>query len=120
MYTLLSDLLDVLITSAQVPPGFFDQQDVDSEGNQYHGLEACYFKAFNGTRSKILENFDEEWPKFLEEWDWASTRSYLAQAKELKFPHTVIDWIEKHKSGTGRYSRSVAEVSSCRLHSRRK
>lgn len=86
-------------------------EDVDSEGNVYRGVDACFFKAFNELRAKLLENFEEEWEKLLKEWDWASTRSYLATADELKFPPSVIDWIEKHKSGTGRYSRAMVEVS---------
>jgi hypothetical protein len=87
-------------------------QDVDEQGNVYRGVDACFFKAFNALRTKLLENFDEEWPKFLKEWDWASTRSYLAQTNELKLPQSVIDWIEKHNSGTGRYARAVVEVSA--------
>lgn len=86
--------------------------DTDDQGNVYRGVDACFFKAFNELRAKLLADFDKEWPLLLQEWDWASTRSYLAQGKELKFPSTVIDWIEKHKSGTGRYSRAVVEVSA--------
>ena len=100
------------LTGTQVPRGFTDMQDVDEQGNVYRGADACYFKAFNDLRTKILENFDEEWPALLQEWDWASTRSYLARADELKFPQAVIDWIEKHKSGTGRYARAVVEVNT--------
>jgi len=96
----------------QVPRGFTDMQDTDDQGNVYRGADACFFKAFNDLRAKLLENFDEEWPALLQGWDWASTRSYLAQAEDLKFPHPVIDWIEKHKSGTGRYARAVVEVST--------
>ncbi|KAH9483491.1 Putative bifunctional amine oxidase [Psilocybe cubensis] len=92
-----------------VPQDFTDMIDTDEQGNVYRGVDACFYKAFNGLRAKLLANFDEEWPKLLKEWDWASTRSYLAQGPELKFPTTVIDWIEKHKSGTGRYSRAVVE-----------
>ena len=87
-------------------------QDVDQDGNVYRGVDACFFRAFNDLRAKLLADFDTEWPKLLEEWDWASTRSYLAQGEELKFPPPVIDWIEKHKSGTGRYARAVVEVST--------
>ncbi|KAF8880219.1 L-amino acid oxidase 1 [Gymnopilus junonius] len=95
--------------TGNVPKDFTDMQDVDEQGNVYRGVDACFFKAFNDLRAKLLANFDEEWPKLLQEWDWASTRSYLAQADELKFPPPVIDWIEKHKSGTGRYARAVVE-----------
>lgn len=87
-------------------------QDVDKEGNVYRGVDACFFKAFNDLREELLNDFDTIWPKLLEEWDWASTRSYFSQAEELKFPQPVIDWIEKHKSGTGRYARAVIEVST--------
>jgi hypothetical protein len=87
----------------QVPRDFMDMQDADKQGNIYRGADACFYKAFNDLRTKILADFDKE---------WASTRSYLAQAKELKFPQTVISWIEKHKSGTGRYARAVVEVST--------
>jgi len=84
-------------------------QDADADGNIYRGVDACFFKAFNDLRAKLLADFDTVWPLLLDEWDWASTRSYLAQAEELKFPAPVIDWIEKHKSGTGRYARAVVE-----------
>ncbi|KIM41682.1 hypothetical protein M413DRAFT_444930 [Hebeloma cylindrosporum] len=103
------NLFDEGAPSGNVPLGFTDMQDADEQGNIYRGVDACFFKAFNELRKKILENFEVEWPKLLEEWDWASTRSYLAQADELKFPQPVIDWIEKHKSGTGRYARAVTE-----------
>lgn len=103
------NLFDEGEPDGNVPRGFTDMQDTDSQGNVYRGVDACFFKAFNDLRTKLLENFDEAWPALLQEWGWASTRSYLSQAKELRFPDTVIDWIEKHKSGTGRYARSVVE-----------
>lgn len=96
----------------QVPKDFTDMLDTDEQGNVYRGVDACFYKAFNDLRAKLLKDFDKEWPLLLQEWDWASTRSYLAQGRELKFPSPVIDWIEKHKSGTGRYSRAVVEVSA--------
>jgi len=87
-------------------------QDVDEQGNVYCGVDACFYKAFNDLRTKILKDFEKEWLALLQEWDWASTHSCLAQADELKSPHSVIDGIEKHKSGTGRYARAVVEVST--------
>ncbi|KXN90705.1 hypothetical protein AN958_03990 [Leucoagaricus sp. SymC.cos] len=92
-----------------VPRGFVDVQDTDEEGNVYRGVDACHFKAFSDLRKKLASDFDKEWKKLLEEWDWASTHSYLARAEELRFPQPVIDWIEKHKSGTGRYAQALTE-----------
>jgi len=82
----------------QVPKGFTDMEDVDEQGYAYRGVDACFFKAFNDLRTKLFKNFGQS---FFKNGIVASTRSYLAQADELKFPQPVIDWIEKHKSGTG-------------------
>jgi hypothetical protein len=53
----------------QVPKGFTDMEDVDEQGHAYRGVDACFFEAFNDLRTKLLKNFDEEWPKLLQEWD---------------------------------------------------
>ncbi|PPQ70504.1 hypothetical protein CVT24_013274, partial [Panaeolus cyanescens] len=86
---------------------YIDMTATDLHGNTVHGADACASIAFDGFRKALVDDPEKGWQKLME-YDWASTRAYMAQGP--KFPLSVIQWMEDRNDSTGAYDQALSET----------
>jgi hypothetical protein len=105
----LSLSLYLWLTGQQVPEEYLEKEYTDSWGRTSFGVDACAAAAYDPFRKALIKDFKTGWNKLME-YDWASTRSYLAQGMDPKYPLPVVHWMETRDVGTGGFDRAFAEV----------
>lgn len=92
----------------QVPDPYLKETYVKADGTILKGVDALIGKALEPFKDKLVENFEKGW-KHLMEYDAFSMRAYLIQ--QMKYPFSVVQWMETIGSSTGAYDLALSEVS---------
>ncbi|PPR01358.1 hypothetical protein CVT24_006312 [Panaeolus cyanescens] len=75
---------------------YINMTATDLHGSTVYGVDACTSIAFDGFRKALVDNPEQGWEKLMQ-YDWASTRAYLAR-EGPEFPFT------------GGYDQALSEV----------
>lgn len=78
------------------------------DGTKLYGADACLEAAYGPFKDELTQDFQTGWISLMK-YDHHSTRSYLNEV--MKYPWSVVQWMERSDAGTGGFDCGFAEVS---------
>jgi hypothetical protein len=95
--------------STKVPNKYATYSYTMPDGSTRTGVAGCLAATFEPFKDKLVKNWDDGWACLMK-YDALSTRAYLLT--EMKFPLSVVRWMETRDTSTGAYDLAFSEVNT--------